>query len=262
METYGFCNLSCVPLRAAASHQSEMVSQLLFGETFEILGNEGAWLAVQCSHDDYQGFIDERQCLLISDKDYQHLQQAHNQYAGTVNNYATDQADNRIEIFPAANMRGFRNGKLVLGATTFSYDHPLQKPLPNAAGAEVIKSARLYLNAPYLWGGRTTAGIDCSGLTQNSFNQNGIALQRDASMQATQGKTIHLIWEAKCGDLAFFDNTDGQITHVGIITGEGTIIHASGFVRIDEIDHQGIFDSKTRKYTHNLRTIKRLIDEG
>jgi cell wall-associated NlpC family hydrolase len=259
METYGFCNLSCVPLRAAASHRSEMVSQLLFGDTFEIMGSEGSWLAVQCSHDDYQGFIDERQCVLISDKEYQHLQQAHDQYASAATGWVTDQAENRIFIFPAANMRGFRNGQLVLGATTFSFNEPLQKPPHPATGADLIASARVYLNAPYLWGGRTMAGIDCSGFTQNVFKQNGIALHRDAAMQATLGETIHLIWEAKAGDLAFFDNAEGDITHVGIITGEGTIIHASGFVRTDDIDHQGIFDTTSRKYTHNLRIIKRVV---
>ncbi|MCK9270361.1 MAG: C40 family peptidase [Bacteroidales bacterium] len=260
METFGFCNLSCVPLRAAASHRSEMVSQLLFGDTFEIMGTEGSWLAVQCSHDDYQGFIDDRQCLLISDKEYQQLQQAHDQFAQDAKSYVTDQAGNRTLLFPAANMRGFHNGQLVLGATTFSFDELLQKPALPVTGANLIASARQYLNAPYLWGGRTTAGIDCSGLTQNVFKQNGIALHRDAAMQATQGETIHLIWETHAGDLAFFDNAEGEITHAGIITGEGTIIHASGFVRIDDIDHQGIFDSKIRKYTHKLRIIKRLID--
>lgn len=262
METFGFCNLSCVPLRAAASHRSEMVSQLLFGDTFEIMGTENSWLAIQCSHDDYQGFIDKRQCLLISNKEYLHLQQAHDHYSTTAASYVTDQAGKRTYIFPGANMRGFRDGKLTLGTTTFVYDQPLQKPLHPATGADLLATAHRYLNAPYLWGGRTTAGIDCSGLTQNVFKQNGIALHRDAAMQAAQGETIHLIWEAHPGDLAFFDNADGEITHAGIITGEGTIIHASGFVRIDNIDHQGIFDNKIRKYTHNLRTIKRLIEEG
>ncbi len=259
METFGFCNLSCVPLRAAASHRSEMVSQLLFGDTFEIMGTEDSWLAVQCSHDDYQGFIDERQCLLISDKEYHHLQKAHDKYSTNAASYVTDQAGNRTGIFPCANMRGFRGGKLTLGTTIFSFDEPIQKPAHPASGDNLIATAQVYLNAPYLWGGRSMAGIDCSGLTQNVFKQNGIALHRDASMQATQGETIHLIWEAQPGDLAFFDNAEGQITHVGMIASEGTIIHASGFVRLDDIDHQGIFDSKIRKYTHNLRIIKRIV---
>ena len=116
-----------------------------------------------------------------------------------------------------------------------------------------------YLNTPYLWGGKSTLGIDCSGFTQQVYKLLGIKLMRDASEQAEQGVIIDFLQEVKSGDLAFFDNEDGRITHVGILLDSETIIHASGRVRIDKIDTAGIMSSDTGDRTHHLRIIKRLI---
>jgi len=110
-----------------------------------------------------------------------------------------------------------------------------------------------------LWGGRSPFGIDCSGFTQMVYKLCGMPLKRDAWMQAEQGQDIHLLDETQPGDLAFFDNEEGRIIHVGILTTKNRIIHASGKVRLDSIDHQGIFNSETKRYTHNLRLLKRLI---
>ena len=123
----------------------------------------------------------------------------------------------------------------------------------------MIKNAFYFLNSPYLWGGRTPFGIDCSGFVQIAARLSGISLPRDTQEQAEEGEIINLISEAKPGDLAFFDNIDGRIIHVGIILENGQIIHASGKVRIDTIDHQGIFNEESKKYSHQLRVIKRII---
>ena len=118
-------------------------------------------------------------------------------------------------------------------------------------------AAKFFLNAPYLWGGRTPWGIDCSGLTQQVYKHFGIAILRDASQQATQGKTVNFLAEAKPGDLAFFDNAEGRIIHVGILLSPEEIIHASGRVKIDRIDNEGIYSEELGKRTHQLRIIKR-----
>jgi cell wall-associated NlpC family hydrolase len=123
----------------------------------------------------------------------------------------------------------------------------------------IIENAYMYLHSPYLWGGRTPFGIDCSGFTQMVYKLAGIRLKRDASQQAEQGTLINLIDEARQGDLAFFDNEEGRIIHVGIMLPNNKIIHASGKVRIDSIDHHGIYNLETKKYTHNLRIIKRFV---
>ncbi|MNL48577.1 Gamma-D-glutamyl-L-lysine endopeptidase [compost metagenome] len=118
---------------------------------------------------------------------------------------------------------------------------------------------KMFLNAPYLWGGRSILGIDCSGFTQVCYKILGIKLKRDAYQQADQGELVSFINEGKLGDLAFFDNAEGRITHVGILINSHQIIHASGRVRIDSIDHQGIFNEETQQYSHKLRIIKRIL---
>ena len=127
------------------------------------------------------------------------------------------------------------------------------------AKENLISTALLYLNTPYLWGGKTPFGIDCSGFTQMVYKLNGYALKRDASQQVDQGEALSFIEESEPGDLAFFDNTEGEITHVGIIMKDNYIIHAHGKVRIDRLDHTGLFNMQSNTHTHDLRVIKRII---
>ena len=125
--------------------------------------------------------------------------------------------------------------------------------------SEIVHKAFLFLNTPYLWGGKTPFGIDCSGFTQLVYKLCGHTLLRDAKDQATQGEVLSFIEESEPGDLAFFDNEEGVITHVGIIMQDYFIIHASGKVRIDVLDHSGIYNTDTKKHTHKLRVIKRIF---
>ena len=135
------------------------------------------------------------------------------------------------------------------GSKTFN-----QKPK-----SDIVSTAFLYLNAPYLWGGKSPFGIDCSGFTQMVYKLCGYKLLRDAYQQSNQGDALSFIEESEPGDLAFFDNEEGKIIHVGIIMENNYIIHASGKVRIDRLDHLGIYNAEQNKHTHRLRVIKKIV---
>lgn len=259
MEEYGFCHLSCIPVRAEASDRSEMVNQLLFGETFEVIDTFANWKVIRGTLDNYEGFIDQKQYLPIGEENFVSLRQAPERYPQKVFSTVQDENGNFTWVMPASSMAGFENGILKIAKRQFTYHEPLTDTSASISGKSIIDAANLFINAPYLWGGRSMMGIDCSGLVQNVFKMHGVKLHRDASYQAKQGETLSFISEAKCGDLAFFDNEEGEIIHVGIIDGHGNIIHASGCVRMDVIDHNGIYNKDLKKYTHKLRLIKRMF---
>jgi len=248
--TYGICSLSIVPLRQEPSDKSELVSQVLYGDYFKILESRKKWSKIRLHFDRYEGWIDNKQFQEISFEDYKEFSNKPLQLAEDIVDFVTLNNGELQSICYGSNINGISlaghkfEGVFVEG----------KKPKSN-----LVETALLYLNAPYLWGGKTHFGIDCSGFTQMVYKMNGYALKRDASQQATQGEVLSFIEESEPGDLAFFDNAEGIITHVGIIMKDNYIIHAHGKVRIDRIDHTGIFNYDARKHTHKLRVIKRIV---
>jgi len=248
---YGICNLSVIPLRAEANDRSELVSQVLYGELFKVLEIRAKWSRIRLAFDSYEGWVDNKQFLTISEEEYTNLISESPTMSSDLVDFITTSNNQLLSICmgshvqAAAFMKHSFEGKLL--SRTFPKKH-------------IIDTALLYLNAPYLWGGKTPFGIDCSGFTQMVYKLNGHKLRRDASQQATQGEPLSFIEESEAGDLAFFDNVDGDIIHVGIIMEDNYIIHAHGKVRIDRLDHTGIFNYEARAHTHQLRVIKRIIE--
>ena len=247
---YGICNLSIVPLRAEASDVSEMVSQVFYGEHFKVLEIRKKWSLIRLAFDKYEGWIDNKQYLNITEEDYADFEKKELMLSSDLVDFVTTEDNQLFSICLGSNissseyLKHFFEGKSISGA------------LPKE---HLIETALLYLNTPYLWGGKSPFGIDCSGFTQMVYKLNGYKLLRDASQQATQGEALSFIEESEPGDLAFFDNDEGKITHVGIIMADNYIIHAHGKVRIDRLDHSGIFNYELRNHTHKLRVIKRII---
>jgi hypothetical protein len=237
-----------------------MVNQLLFGDTYEVIDKFNGWKVIRGSLDSYEGFIDEKQCSCISGEEYARLQAAPRIFPKElVARVTKTKPKSYFNILLGSSLPGYVNGAFKVGDLEFRYKGEFTRPDGKVKGEELVYTVKKYLGSPYLWGGRSPFGIDCSGLMQVVFNIHGIKLHRDASYQAQQGTTLNLVSEALPGDLAFFDNEKEQIVHVGMFIEDEKIIHASGQVRIDKIDHQGIFNEESGKYTHKLRLVKRVV---
>ncbi len=251
---YGICILSVVPIRAEASDKSEMISQLLYGETFSVLEKQDKWTKIKCTWDEYEGWADTKQ-LLIGITENEALSTNHcTIVADKIAELEIDQSSALLSIGST------QSTEIIQKYSNLKYRYTGRSIEMGSKGIDdVEKLAKIWLHTPYLWGGRSVFGIDCSGFSQNVFKMYGIHLHRDAYQQAEQGSLINFIEEAQTGDLAFFDNDEERIIHVGIVLDKQTIIHASGQVRIDRLDHQGIFNIDTKKYSHKLRIIKRLF---
>ena len=254
---YGICNLSIVPLRATASDRSEMVSQVLFGESFEIIESEKDWSKIRLTFDNYEGFIDNKQFTEITEDSYLKLKIEKQYYSGEIIDFITNNKNELTTIPLGCNLPFFNNGKLQINTQSYLYEGAVLSG--KKLKSEIIKIAFTYLNTPFLWGGKTPFGIDCSGFTQMVYKLCGHHLLRNAKEQATQGEVLSFIEESEAGDLAFFDNEEGEIIHVGIILNDYHIIHAHGKVRIDTLDHSGIFNADIQKHTHKLRIIKKMV---
>ncbi|TYP95714.1 NlpC/P60 family protein [Sphingobacterium allocomposti] len=250
----GICNLSVVPLRASASHRSEIVSQVLFGESFEIVQHEKDWHLIRLMDVPYEGWIQHGQFIEITDGNC--LPTKEESLIVDITGGQALCGQDAVDLLP-----GVKIAKWMIAGNQTEFPYTIQADLrrPTLADfdTEFPKLVDYYKNGPYLWGGRTRYGIDCSGLSQAIFSHFGISLQRDACQQAEQGTVVDFLSEIRPGDLAFFDNADGRITHVGIMLDMDTILHASAQVRIDNVDSEGILHRTWNKYTHKLRIVKR-----
>lgn len=252
---FGICNLAIVPLRLEPSDRSEMTSQVLFGEHFKILEQQQKWSRIELAYDNYTGWIDNKQFKSISEVFYSHLQAVPIVLNADLIEYITT-PDNQLMPISIGASLSFLNHA---GINSENYTFEGLKTTGTTNKNNLLRTAFMYLNAPYLWGGKTPFGIDCSGFTQMVYKLNGYKLLRDASQQATQGEALSFIEESEPGDLAFFDNEEGAIIHVGIIMENNYIIHGHGKVRIDRLDHLGIYNVDTNRHTHKLRVIKKII---
>lgn len=256
--SYGICTLSVIPCRKEPASVSEMVTQLLFGETYKVIENGEDWVQIETLYDNYPCWISAKQHTPITNSQLNSLNQ------NTLNSELVQLVSNNQNntVFPltiGATLFNFNNNKCELGDYSFSFEGQTSDATQKKSVKELIDTAYLFLNAPYLWGGRSPFGIDCSGFTQLVYKLNGYKIPRDASQQVELGYPLSFVEEAEPGDLAFFDNEAGNIVHVGLILDNQQIIHASGSVCIDKFDHYGIFNSDTKKYSHMLRVIKKII---
>lgn len=257
----GICEYAFLPMRLGMSHRTEMVNQVVFGERFEIILRHSDWTKIRLLHDNYEGWI-ETETITVADNYNKADDYISNEYAVSDNMFTLTKNGTSKIYLPKGSLlpaNAVKNAEFTIANNTYLLeDNNLERQCTDIR-KQIVSDAEALLETPYLWGGRTQWGIDCSGFVQLVYRMSGLFLQRDANQQAQQGQTLSFVNEALPGDLAFFDNEEGKITHIGIYYGNDKIIHSSKKVRIDRLDHHGIFNEELHKYTHKLRVIKNLI---
>ena len=254
-----------IPVRTEADERSEMVTQLLFGETFKILEEQPKWYRIKIDMDGYEGWIDSKMATLIDEPLYRKMQQAVFVASQSLNVVQCLDEEFPQMVYAASSFPQYNAEHFVfqIGDKRYQWlnpddDEEIEVEYEESLQEKISSIALSYINSPYLWGGKTHWGIDCSGFVQAVYRILHINLLRDASQQVLKGKTINMVHETEPGDLAFF-GTEENITHVGILLDTDEIIHASRKVRIDKFDQQGIFNEEEDRYTHSLKVIKRII---
>ena len=245
---YGICALSIVPVRADKSASAELTTQLLYGDLFKVTEHKKKRSKIRTLPDGIEGYVDTQQIHPLSKKEFEKLSQRKStKYCADLVAYVVPEGHELLPIVLGSNMNG-------LSTLRHTYEGEVLNGKPSKK--KLVEIALNYLNAPYLEGGKTPFGIDAAGFVQMVYRLNGEQLPRTVAEQAKEGRALSFVMESEPGDLAFFDNADGEICHVGIILEDHHIIHAYGKVRLDRIDHTGIFNREQNRYTHSLRVIK------
>ena len=234
MEKY-YCSVSVSPMRAEVSEKSEMTSQILYGETCEIIKTEGLYSKIKMDFDGYEGWVNSSVLKKENSEISKHL---------VTKNYGV------FDLPEGRNLLSL-GSEVAFETENFVNNNNIRESL--------VESAKKFINVPYLWGGRSYFGIDCSALVQLVYKIHGIALPRDADKQAELGEARDFVEESEPGDLAFFEDETGFISHVGLVLSPFELIHASGKVRIDSLDFSGIYNAEKNKHTHKLRMVKTVI---
>lgn len=256
---YSICPISVVPVRSAANDKSEQTTQLLFGDLVEVLERRGRlWSKIRCEWDNSIGWVASNQLLAITPSEFELFK---DHFAYNLELLHPIMSDAKSLPIPfGSKLPNFDGLHFQLAEKTFTFSGLAVLPKdiqPSALLASKI--AKRLLHAPFQSGGRSPLGIDAAGFTQLIFQILGIRLNREPAGQVHQGEPIDFVEQAELGDLAFFENRKGKVNHVGMIIDKQKIIHSHGFVRIDKLDHFGIYSEELQTYTHKLRLIRRIL---
>lgn len=258
---FGVCRLSVVSIRKEPADRSEQVTQLLFGDHYRVLEEtqDQKWLRISIDYDQYEGWLDSKQHQSVSREYFQHIN--HAEFKITTDITSSILYNKSPLVILIGSIIPISSSELFKMEEQFAFNGE-SKNLGQRRDFEFLRTvASKYLNSPYQWGGKGPFGIDCSGFTQMVFKLCGYKLLRDTSQQVNQGKAVESLAASRPGDLAFFRDENGRTCHTGILLGEKKIVHASGKVRVDLVSEEGIQHAETKKITHHLSAIRRVITE-
>jgi cell wall-associated NlpC family hydrolase len=257
----GLITMPVVPVRSSGNNQSEMISQLLFGEMVSVGEQDDKWIHITALSDSVSGWIDKKMLKILTDAEFQKSQKLEKFPLSRPYNIIYNIRINQTKLVPGGSIiYGLDGDDFRIGSEKWSLIEPVEKPELPYPVHQLLEIAADYLNAPALWGGKTILGMDCSGFTQLIFSISGYQIPRFAAGQVESGINVDFLSEALPGDLAFFEDAEGRIDHVGILLDATKIIHVSGCVKIEHIDSQGIISAESGEYTHQLRVIRRIIE--
>ncbi|WP_175621763.1 C40 family peptidase [Chryseobacterium schmidteae] len=235
----GICIVTVAPVRSENSDKAEIVTEILYGESVDILEVNKNWTKIKMHYDGYEGWMDTKQIKPVTEE------------------YL---ANRKVTLIT----EDFSSVMTLDGKTLLSMGSEVEFPAVASRRSHDVResialTAKEFLNIPYLWGGKSFFAVDCSGFVQLVYKIHNVKMPRDTYQQAEIGETLSFVEESQPGDLAFFENSEGKIIHVGIMLDNQKIIHASGKVRIDTLDSSGIFNKEMNKHTHKLRVIKSIL---
>jgi gamma-D-glutamyl-L-lysine dipeptidyl-peptidase len=254
----GVCLVSVVPIRKAPREQSEMISQLLFGEYYFVDEISDRWLRISTIFDQYTGWIDRK---FFHEADPEEIMGNPTQPVLYARISEIGMPDGSSQLIPAGCTLPYyneANHEFIIGKQKYKI-RSLSGELLLPQNQKIFETALEFMNTPYLWGGRSVFGFDCSGFIQTVFKIHGHSLPKDTNQQILSGRVVHLLKDAVPGDLAFFYNEEGKVNHVGMVCADSQIIHCSGWVRIDRLDGKGILNHERGLYTHSLKEVRRVI---
>ncbi len=253
------CEIALVPVRSQPYESAEMLTQLLFGECFEMLEDTGPWVRIRNISDEYEGWVDAKVVRAIDEKRLALLEKEEILVQPHPIIHADNYQGHHLILPAGAQLTGVKGKSFRHGDMIFRTEVELAIA-DKGNRASIVETALSFQGAPYLWGGKSILGMDCSGLVQLVFSIHGIALPRDSRQQVNAGNRLESLDDLAPGDLCFFDHENDIISHAGIYIGQNRIIHSSGSVRVDILDEKGIYDESVKKYIHRFRQAKNVVD--
>ncbi len=257
---YGVCRLAVVPVRSESKDNSEQLTQLLFGDHYEVISvsTDKKWLHIRIHADGYEGWLDGKQHHAITKEYFDQINQTDFRITLEVSSPVL------YKKLPLTIVMGsivpISTSELFKLEEQFAFNGE-SKGLGQKRDVEFLKTiAKKYTGAPFQSGGKSPFGIDHAAFVQMLFRICGYSLSRDVKGQSTQGKKVKNLEEAQSGDIAFFTGKGGALSHCGVLLAPDKIIHASGSVRVDMLLEDGILNGDTKVYTHTLHSVRRILN--